>query len=123
MVEYQVKGPVAAAVDGPSHTIGAPMTTSSSGRKTLTHGAKLGDDSRDRDRESKGFDDKLSSPNLLHSGRILGDLPSLGGRTPGSGGKVNAAASRDISRALQYGEGSPDMRADGKDRQSGASPR
>ena len=78
------------------------------------------------DSKNNAINSMTSPQQFLHSGRILGDLPSLPGnmKSPGSGnGKMmNAAASteRDINRALLYGEtASPDMlKADGKDRNS-----
>ena len=76
------------------------------------------------DSKNNAINSMTSPQQFLHSGRILGDLPSLPGnmKSPGSGnGKMmNATASteRDINRALLYGETtSPDMlKADGKDR-------
>ena len=74
-------------------------------------------------KNNTGINSMTSPQQFLHSGRILGDLPSLPGnmKSPGSGnGKLMNAASteRDINRALLYGDSaSPDMlKADGKDR-------
>ena len=123
MMEYQMKGPVAAATDGMATVGGTP---SASGAKRITDGtsasgAKASSD-RERNRDSKAFapDEKASPQALLHSGRILGDLPSLpgAGKSPASNSKAANAASMDLGRALQYGDASPDMRADGKDRPS-----
>jgi len=125
-MEYQMKGPVAAATDGLT-SIGGPSSAAGS-KKTADDASamasKAGAD-RERERDSKAFapDEKASPQTLLHSGRILGDLPSLpgAGKSPGSNTKVVNSASRDLSRALQYGDASPDMRADGKDRPSQSS--
>ena len=155
-VEYSMKGPVSAAGEDEGGRLVATSSSSSSHQPdsnatsgTATTNAKkhlheagskedynttaTGSGHKNIAGSGPGLDSKTASNSMtspqsfLHSGRILGDLPSLPGnmKSPGSGnGKMmnaNAASTeRDINRALLYGEStSPDMlKADGKDRNS-----
>jgi hypothetical protein len=67
------------------------------------------------DDDEEGKD--AGEPALLHSGPMLGNLPSLGGKQPGRSPQGRAMRPDiNVDKALQYGEGAQlSMVADGKD--------